>query len=406
MFQGWWVVGTYFTIQIFIVGFFTYSYPLLFEPVSKDFGADVQTMNYLPTVAGLLGLFLAPLAGPLVDKWSAKGLMLIGLASMIVGLLGMASARSVMQFAVIGGVTFGIANTLLGPMSGSAVISRWFTSTRGRALGIAAIGTSIGGIIMPLVVADAVATTGWRGGLRMIALATALIAVPLLLFRFWDRPSDRGLAPELATVGSAAIAGDDEPPATSRQILGRPAFWFFTLSLSLLLGCYTSMLANLGQFQADLGIAVSDAKWVFPSLAVAGIFGKLGFGYLADRIPLKLGLAAAIGLTAAATYLFSLAPSHAVILGGGVILGVATGGMLPVWNAMVPAIFGVANYGRTMGLMMPIIGVVVTPSFALVGALRDVTASYILGFQISLGILFLALLLLVPLRVGPASEAK
>jgi hypothetical protein len=66
---------------------------------------------------------------------------------------------------------------------------------------------------------------------------------------------------------------------------------------------------------------------------------------------------------------------------------------------MVPAIFGVANYGRTMGLMSPVIGLTVTPSFALVGALRDSTGSYVLGFQICIGVLMVSLALLAPLQV-------
>ena len=379
-----------------------YAYPLLFEPVSTEFGADVKTMNLLPTVAGLLGLGLAPLAGPLVDRWSAKGLMLIGMACLILGLLGMAASQSVVQFAVIGGLLLGAGNVLLGPMSGSAVISRWFTASRGWALGIAAIGTSIGGMIMPQLLANAIEVTDWRTGLQTIALGAAVIGLPLLLFRFWDRPADRGLEPEAMPAGSGEAIGALDAPATAREILTRPAFWFFTLSLSLMLACYTSTLTNLGQFQSDLGISASDAKWLFTLLPAAGIAGKLAFGYLADRIPLKLGLAVAILLTAAATYVFSLEPSHSVILGAGIVLGLASGGILPVWNAMVPAIFGVANYGRTMGLMSPVIGLLVTPSFGLVGALRDSTGSYVLGFQICIFVLFCSLLLLGPLEVRGA----
>jgi MFS family permease len=398
MFQGWWVVGTHFTVQLFIVGFFTYSYPLLFGPVSASFETDVKTMNYLPTLAGLLGLGLAPLAGPLVDKWSAKGLMLIGAVCMVVGLLGMSFSQSILEFTIVGGLFLGAANVLLGPMTGSAVISRWFTSSRGMALGVAAIGTSIGGMVMPLVVADAV-ETDWRTGLQRIALVAAVIVIPLLLLRFWNHPSDHGMEAEPMPGGSSGAAGDSEAPATTSEILGRPAFWLFTGSLSLMLACYTSTLTNLGQYQVDLGIEAADTKWIFTLLATAGIGGKLTFGYLADRIPLKLGLAVAIIATATAIYLFSLEPAYPVVLAGGVALGIASGGILPVWNAMVPAIFGVANYGRTMGLMSPVIGLTVTPSFALVGALRDSTGSYVLGFQICIGVLMVSLALLAPLQV-------
>ena len=36
-------------------------------------------------------------------------------------------------------------------------------------------------------------------------------------------------------------------------------------------------------------------------------------------------------------------------------MGLAAGGILPVWGALMAAIFGVANVGRSMGLQAPII---------------------------------------------------
>jgi hypothetical protein len=54
--------------------------------------------------------------------------------------------------------------------------------------------------------------------------------------------------------------------------------------------------------------------------------------------------------------------------------------------------------------MSPVIGLLVTPGYPAVGAIRDATGSYVLAFQICVGVLVLAALLLVPLRV-PARGA-
>jgi MFS family permease len=405
MFQGWWIVGTHFMAQLFVTGFFVYSLPLLFAPVIGEFDTDATTVNYLPMAAGLLGLFVAPLTGPLVDRWSAKGLLIIGTVCLVVGLLGLSFSQSIGQFVVAGAVFLGVANLLMGPMTGSAVVSRWFTSTRGRALGIAAIGTSIGGMLMPKAFGSAISSVGWRAGLQGIAFLVAVTVIPLLVFRFWNRPSDRGLEAEASSGPSANMPGGDGL-ASNREILARPAFWLLTLSLGLFLATYTATLMNFGQFCVDLGLQVTDSSTFLTVLATAGILGKLGFGYLADRIPLKLGLVAAIGATASALGIFSTEPSYTLMLVGSASMGFATGGILPVWNAMVPAIFGVQNFGRAMGLMSPGISILVSPAFPAFGAIRDVTDSYILAFHVSLVALLIAALLVIPLRVaGGESEA-
>lgn len=410
MYAGWWIVATHFTVQFFASGFFVYSLPLLFEPMIQTFDTDRATVNGLPSLATLLGMVVAPLAGPLVDRWSARGLMLIGTLAMVLGLFGMSVATGIGQLVVVGAVCFSIANTLVGPLTGSAVVSRWFVEARGRALGIAAIGTSAGGILLPMAIGVSLESVGWRQLLQLIAVGVLVFALPLVLFRFWDQPADRGLEAAGAarpTTGGAGGGGRDEPePATSGEILRRPAFWLLSVCLGLFLAAYTATLANLGQFGGDLGVEPERIGQLVGTLAVAGIVGKLSFGYLADRLPLKIGLTMAIGATAVALFVFSLEPDYPLMLLGGVAMGLASGGILPVWNALVAAIFGVANFGRAMGLMSPVLSLLITPAFPILGAVRDATGSYVPAFQGLAGVLLLAVLLLIPLRVeGPERRA-
>jgi len=73
---------------------------------------------------------------------------------------------------------------------------------------------------------------------------------------------------------------------------------------------------------------------------------------------------------------------------------------------MVPAIFGVENFGRAMGWMSPVISLVVTPSFVVIGLIRDSTGSYLPAFQAFLVVLAIAVLLLLPLQVGGGEDAE
>jgi MFS family permease len=407
MFQGWWVVGTHFTVQFFVSGFFIYSVPLLFEPVIEAFGTDRTTVNGLPSLASLLGLVVSPIAGPLVDRWSARGLMLVGVAALVAGLLLLSLATDIRVFVAGGAVLFSIAQGLLGPMTGSAVVSRWFTASRGRALGYAAIGTSAGGILMPFALGFALPGVGWRVALQILAALVALISFPLVLTRFWDHPSERGLDPEPASAEHPTTTGNEGlAPMTNAQLLRLPSFWLFTLSLGFFLACYTASLANLGQFRGDLGLESTQLPRLIMTLSACGIAGKLGFGYLADRAPLRLLLWVVIAGTALALGIFSFEPAMPLLLLGCGLLGAASGGILPVWNAMVPQLFGLANFGRAMGLMAPVMGLVITPAYPLLGFVRDSAGSYVPAFQGAIGVLVFAALFLIPLRTEPLSERR
>ena len=65
---GWWVVATTFVAQLFQAGTQTYGWSLLAPEVARDLGSDMQTMNLAMTGAGIVGLAVPPIAGPLVDR--------------------------------------------------------------------------------------------------------------------------------------------------------------------------------------------------------------------------------------------------------------------------------------------------------------------------------------------------
>jgi MFS family permease len=144
------------------------------------------------------------------------------------------------------------------------------------------------------------------------------------------------------------------------------------------------------------------------TVAVTGFIGKLVFGWAADRISLRLGLWLAQGLATAGIAILSLEPGYTTMLLAASLMGLAAGGMLPVWGAMVGVAFGVASYGRVMGLMMPVIAAFVVPGPILAALSMDETGSYAMALQGFVGVLILGAMLLIPLRLAteqPATEA-
>lgn len=408
MFYGWWIVAAAFIVQFFMVGFFTYGFPLLVEPVQKEFDASVTQILLGVSLGAPIGAFASPFVGPLVDKWSARGLVIIGALSLTLGLGCMSLAQSATQFVVAMGLLLGIANLMLGPMTATTLVARWFHTSRGFALGISATGTSVGGIFVPMLVTGLVDSMSWREALQALSLMCALIVVPMAAFVLRNHPSDLGLYPDgadapIVVPGAPAIPSDAR---TTGEILRTPAFWLIGCSLGFLFMAYVGVLTNLGKYAAALDVAPQQATALLSTIAGAGFVGKILFGWVADRVSLRLELWAAQALAIVGITLLSLEPPYLVMVLAAALMGLAAGGMLPVWGAMIGAAFGLESFGRVMGLMMPVITVFNVPGPLVAAASMDVTGSYGLALQGFVVALVIAAALLIPLSLPDHRSAK
>ena len=260
LFYGWVIVVGIFVVQFFMVGFFTYGFPLLVDPVQKDFDSSVTDVMLGISIGGLTGAVMSPLVGPLVDKWSARGLIVIGTLSLAASLYLMSICQGIYQFAAVLAVLMAAANVLVGPITGSTLVARWFSASRGRALGIAATGTSVGGLIVPFLLENSIASMGWRGALQLLAVCIIVLVLPLMIFGLRDHPSDMGLHPDGAEAAeSTAVAAPVSREWTTGEVLRSPSFWLIGVSLGLLFLAYVGVLANLHKYATELGIEAGNA---------------------------------------------------------------------------------------------------------------------------------------------------
>ena len=406
MFYGWWIVASVFIAQLFMVGFITYAFPLIIVSVREDFGTTATEINMAMTASAMVGIFLPPLVGPLVDRWSARWLMVLGAIALVSSLVLLSLTQGVVQFVLVFALFMATANTLLGPVTGSALVSRWFTTSRGKALGIAATGTSVGGVILPFLATDWLSAWGWRTTLQALALLTAACVLPMLLFALRDHPAEKGLEPQ--GQGADAIGTLAGEPAGSllsnRDILGSRSYWLMGICFGLLFMGYSALLGNLGLYVKGQGLDSSVSLTLISLVAFFGFVGKIVLGTASDRIGLRTGLWISLGLAGLGIALFSVEPDYPVLIVAAALLGLAAGGMLPVWGGMVAAAFGTENFGRAMGLISPLIVVIVMPGFAIAGWSEDTTGSFSLGLQFFVGQIVFASILLLGLNLDSNSS--
>ena len=241
MFYGWRVVAGAFIAQLFVVGFYTYAASLLVGPVKEAFGVSLEQVMYSLAAATVAGLVVQPIAGVLIDRLPVRWLMAAGALVYGLGLLLLARSDGILEYIIVFGVALSLANSFAGPMCASAVIARWFTASRGRAMGIAAIGTSVGGIVVPGVVSAWLADGDWRLALEYFAYAVLPLMLPAVVLLIRGQPADLGMEPEPDASGTATIA---EPTQVLQlpDILRDPRVWYIGLCVVLLFAAYVVYL--------------------------------------------------------------------------------------------------------------------------------------------------------------------
>lgn len=400
MFYGWLIVLVAALTQGVLIGTVNYSYSIIIVPLGEEFESSRLSLMMGITTASLVSGLISPIVGPFLDKLPMRKLMTGGALVLGFGYIALSFITAVWQMSVIFGLFVSLAMALLGPLTGSTVVSRWFARQRGRALGFAAMGTSVAGFFMPVFVQSLIGDYGWRLTFLIMGGLIILVTVPPVLLWIRDKPADKGLLPD----------GDTQAPAqqetagvslygSTKQILTEPAFWYIGLSTGILFSVYGAMTSNLAPYAIGLGIGKMEAASLLSIIAVCAFIGKLVFGYTADIISLKTALWITQAMVAVGFLIFSTASTFEVIQLATAVAGLAAGGLMPVWGALLGNVFGTVDYGRVMGLMRLLILPIITIGHPTAGYIFDVTGSYTFVFQLFAGCLVLAMMVLIPLRL-------
>jgi len=393
IFYGWWMVATAFLSQGVAAGCTIYIFGIFLIPVAEEFGTTRGTLLLGIMVFTAAGGLIAPFLGPPLDRGKIRGIMAAGLVALSASLVLIALAPSVWVLGLIGVTLLAFASSAAGPLSASKLVANWFEAQRGRALGIASTGTSAGGAVFPLLVALGINAWGWRGALLALGIAVAAVTLPPVLLLVRTRPEDLGLTPDggapAPTRGQDTAAVAAQPSIGVREILQDRNFWALGLAIGLCFSVITVVLLNLHPYATDAGVERTAGALLLTILAISGVCGKLAFGVLADRVSKRMLMGFAIAMLGSFLFVLLAHPSYGVLAATAGLAGLAVGGFLPLWGALIGDCWGREAFARVMGLMAPIMTPLTMAGTAL-GIIYDRTGSYDLAFQISLGLLCLA----------------
>lgn len=402
---GWMQVLVAFLIQSIGAGALMYAYSIVAVPLDEAFQPTRLQLMLGMTFMMLGSGFISPWLGATIDRKPLRKLLVLAIAATAIGFLLLSFVTAISQVHIIYGLLMSFGVAMLGPLAASTLVSRWFMRRRGLALGIAAMGTSFGGFLFPLLIQWVTDAMEWRTAFRLLALSIGLMAVPVW-FLTVDRPQLKGLHPDgkplLATADSEMPKGAFD---RAGLILKNRSFWAIAAIVGIMFGAYTGVLGNLAPFAIDTGISAARAAGLVGNIALMAIPGTLIFGWLADHIDVRACLGLVVASIALGILCFLDKPPYALLVTGSLLIGLGGGGMIPIWSTLLANVFGPWSYGRVMGLMNPMLMIFNLIAAPLAGHIQDTSGSYHWAFVLFATLMLASLLLLPVIEKKTVSDA-
>lgn len=340
---------------------------------------------------------IAPVVGVMVARYSLRLIMLLGALLTVGGFLILGLTNSYPLYLVAFGLFLGPALSLTGAVGPATLVTRWFNTNRGLALGVVHLPVVIA--ILPIALNWFLEKNGASAAYLALAIVAAVVLVPATFLAIDHPPGGESPAPEAARLrtsdGSFSVG----------QLLSRPAFW------ALCLACAATMTSSvlLGSLMVPMGVSWGftrgEAAIIQSIMSGVGIVGSVLFGWVADKLGGARTLAL-IGLDCALLWLlFLLQPPFLAVAAIAGLIGMHGAGAIPAISRGIADNFGQASFSRGYGLNT-MIGLPFV-AFSIVGSASVYTAtgSYALAIQVMAGFFVAAIVLALFAARGGAKVA-
>ncbi len=375
-YYGWTIVAVAMTYQAITYGIAIYSFTFWVPHWESEFGAgrgDIMLV-FVAIQAGMA--VLAPFAGRAADSMPVRWLVFAGTLCFAIGLAISAYAQALWQIGLIYSVTMVCGLLASGSITAQTLTARWFSRNSGLALGIVSTGTSIGGLLMPLLMVYLQASLGWREANLWLAGLVFLVIAPASLL-IYDSPEKAGLQPtEQENPAGGNVHSQEHPEWTLRSILKTGSFWSMAFCFTVISMIFIGIQQNLAPLATDSNISAMAVSTAVAAMATLMIGAKLVYGYLADRADIRhLYLTTSAALATALVILSVAEMNYPLLLTVACLVGVAAGSSMPLSASIIRQAFGPKSFGRAKGLMYTIISFsAIGPWIA--GFVYDTTGAY------------------------------
>ncbi|KAK7444096.1 hypothetical protein VKT23_015494 [Stygiomarasmius scandens] len=326
------------------------------ENILQDQSAS--TIAWIGSVQYALVFFPGLLTGRLFDIGIFKIPYFIASVVLVAAVFLVAECKEYWQFLLCQGFAIGLAcGTLFGPAMG--IIGHWFKKRRGFALGMTAVGSSVGGTVIPIAARRLIVQVGFPWTMRILGfILIFVLAIPNITLQ-------RRLPPKKVRGGLVNLAAFKSLPYTVYTSSAVVAF----------LGLYT-VLTYIDISATRVGVSPDFSFYLVSITNAASMLGRIAAGILTDKFGAINFIAPFTLFAGVLTFAWPFAKSEGALIVVGILYGLCSGVYVSTFLLPVYEMGDVLDIGRRTGMVMTIgaIGALCGPPIS--GAINNATGGF------------------------------
>lgn len=397
---GWKVViGSGIGISFGSLVFMGAGFALLASAWAQQFGWTQPDLAKAATIFLLVQTAMYPVCGWMLDRWGSRkvatgSIALFAISLILLSQIGDSLTQMYLAFGLVSLVSAGT-----NVVSYARAIAFWFDRRRGLALGLAASAQAVGSFLIPILTQKIIAQSGWSAALLSLAAVELLVCLPLVALLVKDRPPpDSLLHDDTQSAETASGATHEAAGMDVRDIVRTATFWKLAACFAIMGLSLYAIAANIAFILTETaGMTLADVAMIQAVSGLSVLFGRIGFGYLLDKLQGPIVGLLTIMLAATCFGLYATVTAPALILAAAVLGGTAVGGETDLMPYLASRYFGTRAVSKTFGwfLFAFFIGAAIGPiAFAQLSAAYGdaVTPLFMLAaLQLVPAVLFLSL---------------
>ena len=398
---GWIIVIACMLIQAIPAGVIANTQSLFMYPVINSRGFSLVAFSLMFSIGTIVSAAAGPFIGSLFSKINLKVLYITGAIIAGGGFAAFSMATEIWHFYILAGVVQ-IGSGIISGIGTPLLISAWFDeATKGKALGLAFAGGSIGNFFLQPLATQLIANQGYAGAYLVLGILALIVGLPIALFLVRMPKNASEIVRSKNSVSDLDNKNVEVSGYTLKEAAKTKYFWMLCLGFTFI-GLYVSAYSvqYAAYFQGSLNFDATAIGVTGSIFAICSLAGNLIGGSLFDKLgALKCLIVAGVLVLISGSFL--LLAKNSVIFAH---LFSATKGLAVFAYMIGPAyltgsFFGNKEFGSILGIVQLLFAVGISTGSALFGVLAE-KLGYDMSWILVLAAVAIAYVLLISATIG------
>lgn len=315
------------------------------RPLEEEFGWTRTQVSLASVIISWLIVIVSPLQGILIDRFGARPVVLASIPAFAAGVAALYFLPANLGVFYLMWAIIPVLAVGLWPLAYLRAVSSWFERRLGLAIGIANAGIGIGSALVPLIAGLLIAQYGWRSAYLGLAVIALVVTWPIA-FAFLREQAG----------GVKQAAGEPAAPIgiAFREATRMRPYWLLAGAYFLLGIINTALITQQIPLLIDSGVTPATAAVVQSVFGIAMMVGRLGTGYVIDRVfAPRVMIVVSIG-AALACAMYAAGVQGALVFLCACLIGLVVGAEFDVLAFMIKRYFGMVAYGKLYGVIFAV----------------------------------------------------